>query len=87
MKLEAQVVREALAGYAAANEVTEAERIVRLARMTPDEARSMYDSLVATWAQARMPQAELRRLDRWRMKTLLDIRRAFEQLARARGLV
>jgi len=87
MKLEPLAVREALAGYAAANRVTEAERAARLACMTQDQARAMYDSLVATWTQTNMPQAEQRRLDRWRVKTLLEVRRAFEQLAEARGLL
>ncbi len=87
MKLKPLVVREALAGYAAASQVIEAERAARLARMTPAEARAIFDSLVATGTQTEIPQSELQRLDRWRMKTLLEVRRVFEQLARARGLL
>jgi hypothetical protein len=82
--LQENLIREALAGYARANEVIENERMERLARMTPEQARAIYDELVETWwASASREGSE--RLDLWRAETLIAVRRAFEQLARAQG--
>ena len=82
--LQANPIREALAGYARANEVIENERMERLARMTSEQARAIYDELVGTWwASASREGSE--RLDLWRAETLIAVRRAFEQLARAQG--
>lgn len=44
--LDPLFVREVLAGYAAANEVTEAERQERLARMTTEEALAIWRDLL-----------------------------------------
>ena len=82
--LQAYLIRETLAGYARANEVIENERMERLARMTSEQARAIFDELVETWwASAAREGSE--RLDLWRAETLIAVRRAFEQLARAQG--
>jgi hypothetical protein len=79
--LETDVIREALAGYARANEVIEGERIRRLAQMTPAEARAMYDDLVNGW---RAPAStEAARLDLWRTETMIAVRQSFQALAEA----
>jgi hypothetical protein len=54
----------------------------RLARMTPEEARTIYDDLVNGW-HASMSPAEAERLDLWRAQTLIPVRRAFQALAEA----
>ena len=82
--LQADLIREALAGYARANEVIENERMERLARMTPEQARAIYDELVETWWGSASREGS-ERLDLWRAETLIAVRRAFEQLARAQG--
>jgi hypothetical protein len=82
--LEANLIREALAGYARANEVIENERLERLARMTSEQARAIYDELVETWWGSASREGS-ERLDLWRAETLIAVRRAFEQLARAQG--
>jgi len=74
-------VREALSGYARAAAVVERERMERLAQMTPEEARAIYDDLCrswATWGQAR----DLKRLEQWRLETLLAVREAMDRLSR-----
>ncbi|MBL7065330.1 MAG: hypothetical protein ISS49_14140 [Anaerolineae bacterium] len=43
-------MRETLSGYAQAAAVIERERMERLARMTPEEARAIYDDLCRSWA-------------------------------------
>ena len=84
--LQANLIQEALAGYARANEVIENERRERLALMTPEQSRAIYDDLVETWwASASREGSE--RLDLWRAETLIAVRRAFEQLARAQGVL
>ena len=74
-------VGETLAGYSQAAVVMERERMERLARMTPEEARAIYDDLCrswATWGQAR----DLERLEQWRLETLLVVRAAMIHLSR-----
>ena len=74
-------------GYARANAFLEAERIDRLARLTPEQARAEYDDLIESWDN-RSDEAEgLERLDLWCAETLISVRRAFETMARARGLL
>jgi hypothetical protein len=78
----AAVREETLSGYARAAAVMERERMERLARMTPDEARAIYDDLCcswATWGQDR----ELERLEQWRLETLLAVRQAMASLSRS----
>ena len=82
--LQATLIREALAGYARANEVIENERMERLARMTSEQARAIYDELVETWWVSTSREGS-ERLDLWRAETLIAVRRAFEQLARGQG--
>jgi hypothetical protein len=77
-------VRETLLGYAQAAAFVEQERIKRLAQMTPEEARAIYDDLCrswVTWARDR----DLERLEQWRMETLLAVREAMARLARVTG--
>ncbi len=47
--LDKQRIRETLEGYAVANELIERERIERLQRMTPEEARRIFADLVAAY--------------------------------------
>lgn len=84
-KLDPTVVREMLAGYAAANDVVEAERRQQLARMTTAEALAIWRDLASSF-NARLDLHEnLDRLDLWQLEGLLIIRRTFDQLA-ARNL-
>jgi len=83
-KEQEALVRETLSGYARAADVMEQERMERLARMTPEEARAVYDDLCRSWA-ARRESRDLERLERWRLETLLSVRAAMARLARAAG--
>ena len=58
----------------------------RLADMTPEQARAIYDELVETWWGSASREGS-ERLDLWRAETLIAVRRAFEQLARPGGFV
>ncbi|MGH2545113.1 MAG: hypothetical protein ACRDIB_20170 [Ardenticatenaceae bacterium] len=81
-----QVV-EVLKGYARANEFIELERQERLARMTPEEARTIGDDLVESWERVASNKHGLERLDSWRIETKVAVRQAFRQLAEARGWI
>lgn len=80
--LDPVAIREALAGYAVANQVIEAELIEQLASMTDAEARAIDRDLYAFWAG--MPawtREGLERLGPLQLESLLETRHAFEQMA------
>lgn len=81
------MILKTLAGYAAANEVIEKERAERLARLTPEQAIELGHDLEASWEASAPSQAGLDRLESWRLETKLKVRRAFDAMARARGLI
>jgi len=70
LKEQGAAVRETLSGYARAAAVIERERMARLACMTPEEARAIYDGLCRSWATWGQPPAEdaLERLGQWRLE-------------------
>ncbi|MEE8391037.1 MAG: hypothetical protein V3S14_09615 [Anaerolineae bacterium] len=77
------VVRETLAGYARAAAVMEQERMERLAWMTPEEARAIYDDLCRSWATwGRDCDVDIERLEQWRLDTLVAVREAMTCLYR-----
>ncbi len=86
--LDPVAIREALAGYAIANQVIEAELIEQLASMTDAEARAIDRDLYAFWAG--MPawtREGLERLEPLQLELLLATRQAFEQMAMAQGVL
>jgi len=83
-KEQGTAVRETLSGYARAAAVIEQERMERLARMTPEEARDIYDDLCRSWATWGRDR-NLERLEQWRLDTLLAVREAMARLARVVG--
>jgi hypothetical protein len=84
--MDKAAIRETLAGYAYASDVIERERITLLQHMTPEEARRIWQDLVASWEASSQPTEGLDRLGLWRVETLVAVRRAFEKSAHARGL-
>lgn len=83
-----ETIIEVLNGYARANEYLEEERRQRLAHLTPEQSRRIFAELVEAWQ--RQPQSitgDRQRLDTWRLETLVAVRKAFRQLAEAKGYV
>lgn len=76
-------VIDTINGYGRAGEYLENERIQQLARMTPEQARAIFNTLVTAWRPGN--DTGLERLDAWRMETLIAVRHAFAQLARSKG--
>ncbi len=84
-----QRVRETIAGYAAAAEYIEQERIERLRRLTDEEARADYAALVNFHKSFKNDRDEegLKRLEAWRLQEKIALRQAFEKVARALGVL
>jgi hypothetical protein len=80
-------IAETIQGYARANALMEIERMERLGRMTPEEARAIFQELTAGWEALAESEEGLERLDLWRAETLVAVRRAFMQLAKAKGWI
>lgn len=80
--LDPAIIRKALAGYEAANEVIEAERREQLARLSTAQALAIWRDLASSFNARADVQENLDRLDLWQVEGLLIIRRAFEQMAR-----
>jgi len=78
---------EMIEGYARANAFLEVERMQRLARLTPEQARAEFDELTEGWDNLPDKGIGLERLELWRAETLIAVRHAFEKLARAKGLL
>ncbi|MDW8319218.1 MAG: hypothetical protein RMN53_15410 [Anaerolineae bacterium] len=79
--LNAQAVREALAGYALADDAIEAERQAALATMTTEEAMAVWRDLMRGFNERPQLQQGLDRLDLWQVEGLLAIRRALDLMA------
>lgn len=82
-KLDAAAIREALAGYALANEVIETERQATLAQMTSEDALAIWRDLMKGFNKRPEMCRDLDRLDLWQVEGLLTIRRALDLMAEA----
>lgn len=80
-------IAEMIHAYSQAEKFLEAERMERLARMTPQEARAIFDDLCRAWEAAADRQVGLDRLEPLRIERLVQTRRAFERLAVRKGLL
>ncbi len=82
-RLDPAVIREALAGYALANEVIETERQATLAHMTHDEALATWRDLMKGFNGRPEMHRNLDRLDLWQVEGLVAIRHALDLMAEA----
>ena len=85
-KMDKQIA-EMIHAYSQAKEFLEAERMERLARMTPKKARAIFDDLCRAWEAVADRQVGLDRLEPLRIERLVQTRRAFERLAAWKGLL
>lgn len=81
--LDPALLRETLAGYAVANEVTEAERQEHLAHMRTDEALVIWRDLMKGLNKHPEHLHHLDRLDLWQAEGLVALRRALDRMAEA----
>ncbi len=81
-KLDATVIREALAGYALANEVIEAERQTTLATMTREDALATWRDLMKGFNKRPEMHHNLDRIDLWQVEGLVAVRHALDLMAK-----
>ena len=74
-----------LRGRAEAAQFMERERMERLARLRPEEARRIYDEFCQLWEKTARKEATLEILDRLKIEDLLARRRAFARLEEKKG--
>lgn len=80
-KLDPVAIREALAGYAVANEVIEDERQRTLAHMTCEDALAAWRDLMKGFNERPEMRRNLDRLDMWQVEGLLIVRQALDRMA------
>ena len=81
--LDPALLRGALAGYAAANDVIEAERQATLTRMTPEEALAIWRDLMKGFNEHPERHRHLDRLDLWQAEGLVTLRSALDRMAQS----
>jgi hypothetical protein len=84
MVLDKKLVRQLVEGHRVANTVQFRERARWLQRLTPQEARQIFDALCATW-QTLGAHQPLGDLEKRRIQFLIERRRRFDALARRQG--
>lgn len=87
-KLDRDILLQTLAGYAEVNKITAAERDARMKTMTDAEAMRIFVSLYETWKRTgKQAGGNWDALARWKLEQKIQIRKAFETFARAKGLI
>lgn len=87
-KLDPEIVRQTMAGFAEVNKITEAERKARLKSMTDAEAWGIFASLYDMWKRTGADAGgDWNALAEYRLAHHLRVRDAFEALARRKGLI
>jgi len=80
-KLNKRLVRQTWRGYARASKSIQKERRVRLASLTMDEARRMFDDLHQNGDDWKRFGGDLQALERRRMEGKIQMRRILDRLA------
>ena len=78
-KLDAEIVRQTMRGYAEVNRITDAERRARLEKMTIPESLHRFDDLYQTWLlTGARAGGDLDAVARLRQEHHHTVRRAFQ---------
>jgi len=82
-----QLIRETIAGYAAAAEVIEQEKIEWLQGLTVAESWEAFEGLIAFGRKLQGDPATLEVFEPRRIQEHIYMRQVFEKLAKAQGLI
>lgn len=82
-----QLIRETIAGYAAAAEIIEQEKGEWLQGLTVSESWEIFEGLVAFGRKLQGDPTTLEVFELRRIQDHLAMRHVFEKLARAQGLI
>ena len=86
--LNRDIVQQALRGYAEANEIASAERAAALAQLTRQESWAAFDALYDAWKRTgQRAGGDWEALAKQRLAEAIAVRRAFEMIARRKGLL
>jgi hypothetical protein len=86
--LNKDVVQQTLRGYAEANEIASAERAAALAQLTRQESWAAFDALYIAWKRTgQRAGGDWEALAERRLAEAVALRRAFELIARRKGLL
>ncbi|OQX60930.1 MAG: hypothetical protein B5M51_09405 [Anaerolinea sp. 4484_236] len=81
-QLNRESVLKTLRGFEEVNRITEAERRERLANMTDEEARAIFDDLNQSIEE--LTPEEKKRLELFRLEHHLKVRKAMAKMGKAR---
>ncbi len=82
------VLQQTLRGYAEANEITSAERAAALAQVTRQESWATFDALYDAWKRTgQQAGGDWEALAEQRLAEAVAVRRAFQTVARRKGLL
>ncbi len=82
-KLNKQLVRQTLRGYARANKFIEAEKRAWLSRLTPKESWELFDDLYRSWKQMRKKSSDgWKTLEQRRLEEKVALRRTLDRAAK-----
>jgi len=86
--IDRDILFQTLRGYAEVNAITEAERRERLARISSAENWEIFDALYETWEiTGKRAGGNWEAIARQRLADAIALRRAFEVVARRKGLI
>jgi hypothetical protein len=86
--IDRDILFQTLRGYAEVNAITEAERRERLARISSAENWEIFDALYETWEiTGKRAGGNWKAIARQRLADAIALRRAFEVVARRKGLI
>ena len=85
--MDRQQIAEMIRAYGRAAPALDAERLQWLARLTPQEARAIYESLYEAWEQHEAQAIGLERLEPLIIERLVQVRQVFERVAASKGLL
>jgi len=86
--LNKDIVQQTLRGYAEANEIASTERAVALAQLTRQESWATFAALYDVWKRTgQQAGGDWETLAEQRLAEAVALRRAFETVARRKGLL
>ena len=87
-RIDRDLVLKTLRGYAEVNAITDAERRARLEKMTSERSWTAFESLYQSWRRTgQQAGGDWEALAQRRLEESIALRRAFEALARSKGLI
>ena len=86
--LDRELLLQTLQGYEEVNRITAQERRARLKSMTREQSLAIFAALYETWEKSgKKSGGDWDRIAKRKLEEKIRLRRTFESLARAKGLI